>query len=264
MTKRITDLEAERFSVNDYRGLADASPFELRAGNLPVAISAPHAVSQMRAGAVKPSDDFTGPIALVVSELADCHAIVATRFDENDPNWDPMEQCRYKQALASMVRELGLVAVIDVHGVPSASPYAIEIGSADGLSVSVMPGADKLAKRLFNEELAPFLAKYGKTVALNESHAARGANTVTNAISRNCGIAALQLELATPFRVPRNIGGHTPKGEVPPFSETQLPLEISSRRNPDPACVETTVRAIAHLATELACFPVASRGHSAT
>ena len=253
-TKRITQLEIERFSVNDYRGQADAPAFQLRTGKLPVIISAPHAVSQRRAGKVKPSDDFTGPIAIVASELADCHAIVATRFDECDPNWDPIEQCRYKQSLAAMVRERGIVAVIDVHGVPSASPFAIEVGSADGLSVSAMPGADVFARDFLQEELAPFLDKHGKTIALNENHAARGANTVTNAISRECGIAALQLELATPFRVPRNIGGHIPEGEAPPFSEAQLPREIASRRNPDPTCVEATVRAIAHLATKLADF----------
>ncbi|MBQ9042045.1 MAG: hypothetical protein IJ111_04440 [Eggerthellaceae bacterium] len=250
----MTNLELERFSVNDYRGLDDAPAFQLRTGKLPVIISAPHAVSQRRAGKVKPSDDFTGPIAIVASELADCHAVMATRFDECDPNWDPFEQCRYKQALAAMVREQSIVAVIDVHGVPSASPYAVEVGSADGLSVSAMPGADEFARDFLAEELAPYLAKHGKTIALNESHAARGANTVTNAISRECGIAALQLELATPFRVPQSIGGHTPEGEAPPFSEAQLPKEISSRRNPDPTCVEVTVRAIAHLATTLADF----------
>ena len=250
--ERITNLELERFSTNEYRGLANAPAFCIEEGDVPVVISAPHAVSQLREGAVKPSDDFTGAIALVAAELAGCCSMVASRYDACDPNWDPLESCRYKQALVELVRRRGIVAVVDVHGVPSASPFAIEVGSADGDTVRAMPGADDLACALLSEKLAPFLEKQGKSVALNHVHAARGLNTVSNTIARECGIAALQLELATPFRVPRVIGGHTPKGERIPFTESQLPRELASRRNPDPACVEATVSTIARLAEQLA------------
>ena len=249
---RLTNLELERFSTNDYRGLGNALAFCIEARELPVVISAPHAVSQLREGSVKPSDDFTGAIAIVAAEMAGCCSMVASRFDACDPNWDAFEKCRYKQALAKLVRERGIVAVIDVHGVPTASPFAIEVGSADGETVHAMPGTDELACALFSEELAPFLERQDKSIALNHVHAARGPHTVSNAIARECGVAALQLEISTPFRVPRAIGGHTPKGERVPFTPDQLPRELASRRNPDPACVEATVRAITHLAEKLA------------
>ena len=61
------ETELGRFSVNDYRGLPDAPPYVVVEGELPVAVSAPHAVSQLREGRVKPSDDFTGALALAVA-----------------------------------------------------------------------------------------------------------------------------------------------------------------------------------------------------
>ena len=244
---RMTTTELERFSVNDYRGLPDASPFCIVEGELPIVVSAPHAVSQLREGRVKPSDDFTGAMALAVAELSGANAIVATRYDGCDPNWDPFEQCAYKQALAGLVCERGVVAVLDLHGVPAAAPDAIEVGSADGFTVRAMPGTDELAYRFLRERLHEHLVRRGKTVALNARHAARGPNTVAHAIARECGVAALQIEISSPFRVPSDVKGHVPPGEAIPFTSDQLPVELAARRNPDPACVEATVRALADL-----------------
>ena len=245
-------VELARFSVNDYRGLDDAPPFSIVEGELPVVVSAPHAVSQLREGRVKPSDDFTGAMALAVAELSGASSIVASRFDASDPNWDPLERCSYKQTLASMVRELGVVAVLDLHGVPAAAPDAIEIGSADGYTVRALPGADEFACRILRERLRGHLRKRGKAVSLNARHAARGRNTVAHAIARECGVVALQLEVSTPFRVPSVVRGHVPPGEAIPFTNDQLPVELVARRNPDPVCVRDTVHALVELARILA------------
>lgn len=247
----LKETELGRFSVNDYRGLTDALPFIVVEGELPVMVSAPHAVSQLREGRVKPSDDFTGAMALAVAELSGCSAIVASRYDARDPNWDPFESCAYKQALARVIGERGIVAVLDIHGIPSAAPDAIEVGSADGQTVLALPGADEYACRLLREKLDEHLIRQRKTISLNVRHAARGHNTVTRAISRECNVAALQIEIATPFRVPANVGGHTPSGEAVPFTSEQLPFELASRRNPDPACVEATVHALVDLVNML-------------
>lgn len=247
----MTDLEYEQFSAGEYRGLPDAPAFRIVEGDLPVVISAPHAVSQLREGKVKPSDDFTGPLALAAAEIAGCHAIVATRFDGGDPNWDPLNRCPYKQALVDHVKRRGIVAVLDVHGVPAASPFAIEIGSADGVSVLARPGVDEHVCSLLRDDLAPYLEKHQREIILNGAHAARGRNTVTSTVSRECGVVALQLEVSTPFRVPCGRKGHTPAGEAVPFTDAQLPYEIAVRRKPDPACVEATAHAIARIAREL-------------
>ena len=253
LIEHMAEIELGRFSVNDYRGLPDAPPFSVVEGELPVIVSAPHAVSQLREGRVKPSDDFTGAMALVVAELSGASAIVASRYDACDPNWDSFEACAYKQTLAGLVRQCGAVAVLDLHGVPAAASDAIEIGSADGFAVRAMPGVDEFACRFLREQLHEHLERHGKTVSLNARHAARGPNTVTHAIARQCGVAALQFEISSPFRVPIDAKGHVPPGEEIPFTSDQLPVELVARRNPDPACVEDVVRALADLAQTLGC-----------
>lgn len=251
LIEHMKEIELARFSVNGYRGLPDEPPFRMFEGNLPVVVSAPHAVSQLREGRVKPSDDFTGAMALAVADLSGASVIVASRYDARDPNWDPFETCAYKQALASMVRDRDVVAVLDLHGVPAAAPDAIEIGSADGYTVRSMPDADELARRFLQERLREHLDRRGKAVALNACHAARGRNTVANAISRECGVAALQIEISSPFRVPSAVKGAVPPDERIPFTNEELPVELAARRNPDPACVKDTVRALADLALML-------------
>ena len=252
LTAYMKQVELERFSVNGYRGLPDAPPFALVEGEFPVIVSAAHAVSQWRKGRVKPSDDFTGALALAVAQLVGGSSFVATRYDDCDPNWDPFEECAYKQALVQAVRRLGAVVVFDIHGVPAAAPDAIEVGSADGQSVLALPGADELACAFLRERLAEHLERHGKTIGLNGKHPARKQGTVTRSVARECGIVALQFELATPFRVPCVVHGHVPKGESVPFKPEQIPLELEVRRNPDPACVEATAHALAELALELA------------
>ena len=255
MTKLIEQMiacELKRFVACDYRGRADAPEFEVVPGTVPVMVSAPHAVTHWRAGRIKPSDDYTGSLALALAQLTGAHAIVATRFAQADPNWVPFGQSAYKQALVEHVRAHGIRLVLDLHGIPAASPEAVEVGSADGATVCALPGADARAAAILCEELAPFLTRHGKEVALNGRHAARGHNTVANTVARTCGCAALQIELNSRFRVPSGEGGHVPKGEPIPFRPGQLPEEFEARHHPDVACVEATMRALARVIRELA------------
>lgn len=247
----LVQTELERFSANDYRGLPDAPPFQIVEGDLPALVSAPHAVTHWRNGRTKPSDDYTGAIALALARACGCSAMVASRFDRCDPNWDPYESSAYKRALCAYVHERDVRLVLDIHGMPAASPDAVEVGSADGATVVALPGADARACSLLRERLAPYLERYEKDVSLNGPHAARGENTVTRTVARECGIAALQVELNTRFRVPSGAGAHVPEGNPLLFSAEQIPHEWQARMNPDPACVETTIRALAAVIREL-------------
>lgn len=252
LIERMISYELERFVACDYRGREDAPDFEVVPGTIPVLISAPHAVTHWRDGHVKPSDDYTGSLALALAQLTGAHAFVATRFVHADPNWDPLEKSAYKQALVEHVRGNGIRLVLDLHGIPAASPEAVEVGSADGAAVRTLPGADVRAAVILREELSPFLARYGKVVALNGRHAARGRNTVANTVARTCGCAALQVELNSRFRVPSGVGGHVPAGEPIPFRPGQIPEEFEARHNPDVTCVEATVRALEEVIRQLA------------
>lgn len=253
LIERMVETENDRFIANDYRGLLDAPEFEMVSGTIPVMVSAPHAVTHWRDGRVKPSDDYTGSIALELARLTGAHAIVATRFSHADPNWDAFERSEYKQALAAHVREHRVHALLDIHGMVAASPNLVAIGTADGDTCEAWPEVELLAFRTLFEGLEDVSRRYAKTVALNPPrHGARGKNTVARTIARECGIAAMQVELATQVRLAGNRGMHVPEGDPLPFSGERLAAERIIRRSPDPAAVEACVASLAALIQKVA------------
>ena len=204
-------------------------------------------MTHWRDGRVKPSDDYTGSMALALAELTGAHAIVATRFSHADPNWDAFEESAYKRALASHIRERGIRVLLDIHGMVAASPNLVAIGTADGETCRTQPDLELLAFRTLFEGLEDVSKRYEKTVALNPPrHGARSENTVTRTIARECSIACLQVELATQVRLACNCGMHVPAGDPIPFSGERLAAERVVRRSPDPAAVEACVNALAY------------------
>lgn len=57
--KQIKDAE-QKFKVNDYCGNSVCSCLVEKHGNLPILLSAPHAVKQIRNGAIKAHEFYTG------------------------------------------------------------------------------------------------------------------------------------------------------------------------------------------------------------
>lgn len=242
--ERLIENERTRFSVNEYRGLSDVPPFTMTPGSIPALVSAPHAVTHRRDGRIKASEDFTGPIALEIARITGAHAIVATRFDGSDPNSDPFEQSSYKQALVSYVQQHGIKLVIDVHGMMTASPAIIALGTGNGANIAAWPKIAELTASIIENRLAPIAQKYGKQMTYDGRYAARDANTVCATVARLCGSAALQIELSTLLRFPGGIKGHTPSGERNPFPKPALASELSARANPDPNAVKATIAAL--------------------
>ncbi|MGI6217588.1 MAG: hypothetical protein ACOYIK_08255 [Coriobacteriales bacterium] len=241
-------LEATRFSANSYRGLPDAPAFEIASGHIPAIVSAPHAVTHFRNGNPKPSDDYTGAMALVLAKLTGCHSIVASRFDECDPNWDPLETSKYKQELVEHVRENGIKFCLDIHGMVTASPALVELGTGDGASVETNPEVRDIAEEILSAKLAGFVELYGKPIVVDGEFAARNPNTVSRTVSKQCGIPCLQIEMATPMRVPWTAGGGIPEGEHP-FKPESLKTELSARENPNPEAVFAMIQALAQIIT---------------
>lgn len=236
--------EFKRFSVGEYRGIADAPEFEIVPGSAPVIVSAPHAVTHLRNERIKPSEDFTGALALAVAQASSCHAIVATRTGQGDPNWDPFENSTYKQALCAYARDAGIACVLDIHGMVAASEALVAIGSADGKTVTANPGLDERVAETLRAELDTWCKRFEKPIVLNGRLGARSQNTIAQTVARECGIAALQIEVATQLRVPARLAGHVPRGERIPFSKTELPVEIAVRRSAEPAAVLALVNAL--------------------
>lgn len=83
-------------SVNPKR----ETPFWIAAGQLPILLSAPHAVRYYRQKKIRVSDEFTGSIVYLLNKLTGCHAIALAKLYGGDPNYD--NPCIYKARVAQL------------------------------------------------------------------------------------------------------------------------------------------------------------------
>src|SRR5690554_6185453 len=78
----------KQFSLNNYFGQNNHQLFQYEEGAIPIIISAPHAVKQVRNGWIKDPDIFTGSLALLLKSLTGCHIIYRTSTGNGDSNRD--------------------------------------------------------------------------------------------------------------------------------------------------------------------------------
>ncbi len=172
------------------------SPFRYLPGQIPVLVSAPHAVRHYRQKKIKPSDEFTGSIACLLNQLTGCHALAVTKLYGGDPNFD--HPCIYKDFLADISRQHELGLILDLHGAAREHDFDIDIGSVNGVSLlgqnKILP---RLVKSLEDAGLSRISHNYFSTA--NEKIIALFA-------ARELRIPALQLEINKMYRVPHQNG----------------------------------------------------------
>lgn len=103
-------------------------------GEIPILLSAPHAVKQYREGKVKLSDYLTGPLAIYLAERCNCSYFVRTFNDNSDPNY-PLGitlqnvDDNYLIALKKFIQDYKQFLVIDLHGCSNNRLYDCSIWS---------------------------------------------------------------------------------------------------------------------------------------
>jgi len=173
-----------------------ASPFRYLPGQIPVLVSAPHAVRHYRQKRIKPSDEFTGSIACLLNQLTGCHTLAVTKLYGGDPNFD--HPCIYKDFLADICRRHRLKLVIDLHGAAREHDFDIDIGAVNGASLL---GQNKILQRLVTS-----LEDAGLTRISQNYFSTANENIITLFAARELGIPALQLEINKMYRVPHQNG----------------------------------------------------------
>ena len=128
LARTLARLE-RRFSARGYEGSGRA-PYKIEPGRVPVMLSAPHAVNQVREGRAKPGEYLTGAIACHVARVTGAHVIYAARSCGRDPNFDALDDNPYQRSLVDYVRGHGIRVLIDLHGCAATRPFAAEIGTA--------------------------------------------------------------------------------------------------------------------------------------
>ena len=190
--KYASELECAGFYVlgNFPAGVEEA--FLYLPGRLPVLFSAPHAVRHMRQGKAKPSDTFTGTLAVLLNYLGSCNVLVNRRNYGGDPNFDRV--CEYKQSLLNILNERCIEVVLDLHGATEKHGFAIDAGTLRGRSLGDRP------ELLLS--LEDCLQSYGITGLSRDYFPAAKQHTVTRFVCENTDIPAIQLEISRKYRRP--------------------------------------------------------------
>lgn len=113
MKEEILSLESD-FSNNEYYGtnVWTEEKYRVLSGNVPVLLSAPHAVNQIRGEDVRIAERYTGSIVRYLSKSTDSYAIFQL-FTHADPNND--EEHNYKNAIINLVELNNIKLLIDIH-----------------------------------------------------------------------------------------------------------------------------------------------------
>lgn len=207
-------INEEKFSINDYDG-AGAENYKIICGNIPIMLSAPHAVNHFRNGQKKWADLWTGGIALYLQQITGCHLIYNACFAEKDPNFDAPENNDYQNALKQYLKNTPVYVLLDLHGSSASREYAVELGTAPSPDKSEQEKQEDLTSlhdakiiediviSTFNQNFAK-LTTLKKSVWKNKVFSAGGQNTITKGISGTTDTACLQLEINAEYRNPDN------------------------------------------------------------
>lgn len=201
---RIVKLN-KSFSGNKYNGVGKEK-FSFLNGNIPILLSAPHAVNHFRNGSVKYADKMTGGLVKFLQNETGCHIVCSTKYSESDPNFDL--ESEYKNQLAEYIFNHDIKLVIDLHGSSKEKPYAVELGT--------VPNSDCENYSLKGNDFVETLIKYAfeyefknknferDRITKNTIFDAGHQDTVTKFVAENTNAAAVQLEINSIFRDENN------------------------------------------------------------
>lgn len=118
-----------QFLENDKNGFkVDGKSYIVKKGDIPILLSAPHAVKQCRDSVVKYSDYLTGALTIYLAQLCNCSYFVRIFNDSDDPNFPlgitlPKIENTYLRALKDFILEYKQILVIDMHGCVNTKKY---------------------------------------------------------------------------------------------------------------------------------------------
>lgn len=190
--KYIRELN-EKYRANNCNGISDTGVnFKIIYGNLPILLSAPHAVRQSRNGQIKGADTLTGPIVELLCERTGANGIIRTFNLQDDPNSENARYgLEYKKAILGLVEQKDISCMFDIHGCGDNHLFDIDIGTNNGININ---GANNFLDTIYEK-----LAAIGHTVVDKEFRASQD-TTICNYISKKTDISCFQIELSTSLR----------------------------------------------------------------
>ena len=195
LLKQIKDTE-QKFKVNNYKGNSQCSCMVEKYGNLPILLSAPHAVKQIRNGEIKAHEFYTGAIVECLAKQIGCACITKQYLIENAANDDPNTDnayCSYKTAINQFLQEHTIKLFVDIHGLSSKRDSIIDICIDKGKNVNNMALVSKLQECIHSE--------FGEnTCSIDKYFQAFSDNIMSKWVHSVFDISALELEINGTYR----------------------------------------------------------------
>ena len=186
----------QKFKTNNYKGNSSCFCAVEKYGNLPILLSAPHAVKQIRNAEIKAHEFYTGAITECLAKKIGCACITKQYLIEDASNDDPNTDnasCAYKMAVSRFMQENDIQLFADIHGLSSKRDSIIDICIDGGKNVNDMDCINSLQdciKKRFGEN-ASSVDKYFK---------ASSTNIMSKWVHSTFNISAVQLEINGAYR----------------------------------------------------------------
>lgn len=155
-------------------------------GKIPILLSAPHSVEQMREGKIKYAESRTAPILQLLHEKNGCFATFKTMNFNDDANYD--DKNYYKEELVNLVEKYNIKLLIDLHIMAPKREHNIDIGTGNGANIFNRQDLLKILERNFEFNSI-------EKVEIDHIFNAVYKNTVSATISHICNIPCFQVEI---------------------------------------------------------------------
>lgn len=193
--RQIKDAE-QKYKINDYKGNSACVCAVKQYGELPILLSAPHAVKQIRSGAIKSHEFYTGSIVECLAKQVGCACITKSYLAENTANDDPNTDdasCAYKIAVHQFLQKHKIKLFVDIHGLSAKRNSVVDICINGGKNVNNPAYAAELQKYIEQ--------KFGAgSCSVDKYYSAASDNVMSKWVYRVFGISAVELEINGAYR----------------------------------------------------------------
>ncbi len=193
--KQIKSAE-EKYKINNYKGSSVYVCAVEQYGNLPILLSAPHAVKQICNGAIKAHEFYTGAIAECLAKQIGCACITKKYLIETSTNDNPNTDnasCAYKTAISQFLQQHKIKLFLDIHGLSSKRDCIVDICIDKGKNINNTNYVLSLQNCI--EE------KFGKNAHSTDKYfSAFSENIMSKWVHTNFDISAIELEINGAWR----------------------------------------------------------------
>ena len=182
----------KKFDEYENKPLKEEQTFEVIEGKIPVLLSAPHSVRQLREGKIKGKDRYTGAITIELAKQTNSFAIYKTYNNQDDASYD-IENNEYKEKVLELIYKHNIKVFLDIHGAKDTDEFDVDIGTDEKRNLN--------GKTQILENLIKNLNEKGITkIGIDKKFKACTMHTLTKKIASSTNIACMQIEITRKYR----------------------------------------------------------------